>query len=498
MAHYHSESKAEPAKDEIQTESLALEACTENPVPAINEKLPWWSYLWDRDPTTTKEERRFLQKLDVSLMSMICLGYFIKGLDQANIGTAFISGMKEDLQMYGTQLNLVDTSWTVGYIIGMIPSQIILTKVRVATWIPACELLWTVLTFSLSACNTANQVIGVRFLIGLAESVFYPAAHLILGSWYKPSELGKRAGILYAVGSAAGMFSGYLQIAVYKNLNGILGKKGWQWLFIMDGVISLPIALAGFWLYPDFPHNTKAFYLKAKDREMARSRMERIGRAPVKKVGWDIFRRVFLRWHVYPLALLYIVYSNNGSSNSVNPLTLWLKAEGWSVSSLNLLPSGQAGVQLVASLILAFLSDFWRNRPLFLIIASFFGIFSSICIAIWHIPSGLRWFSLFLNRAAVPFGPLLLTWTNELCGSDAEERAIVIGIMNALGYAFNAWLPLLTYPQTDSPRFQKGWIWSSVAFALQIFGAWGIWALQRSLAKGWRGGRIRGSGSEAV
>lgn len=47
-------------------------------------------------------------------MTMICLGYFIKGLDQANIGTAFISGMKEDLQMYGTQLNLVDTSWTIG------------------------------------------------------------------------------------------------------------------------------------------------------------------------------------------------------------------------------------------------------------------------------------------------------------------------------------------------------------------------------------------------
>jgi ACS family pantothenate transporter-like MFS transporter len=45
---------------------------------------------------------------------MLCLGYFIKGLDQANIGTAFISGMQEDLQMYGNQLNLVDTSWTVG------------------------------------------------------------------------------------------------------------------------------------------------------------------------------------------------------------------------------------------------------------------------------------------------------------------------------------------------------------------------------------------------
>lgn len=156
--------------------------------------------------------------------------------------------MKEDLNMYGTQLNLVDTSWTVGYVIGMIPSQIILTKVRPGLWIPICEVVWTLLTFTLAAATTAKQVIGIRFLIGLSESIFYPAAHLILGSWYKPSELGKRAGILYAVGSAAGMFTGYLQIAAYKNLNGHLGKKGWQWLFIIDGIISLPVAIAGFWL----------------------------------------------------------------------------------------------------------------------------------------------------------------------------------------------------------------------------------------------------------
>ncbi|KAL2864251.1 major facilitator superfamily domain-containing protein [Aspergillus lucknowensis] len=478
MAQQHRNTEAEALEKDIEAESRDVQES--GSVPEVNEKLPWWTYFWDRDATTSKEERKFLRKLDVFLMTMLSLGYFIKGLDQANIGTAFVSGMQEDLQMYGKQLNLVDTSWTIGYIVGIIPSQLILTKVRVTAWIPACEVLWTVLTFTLASCKTADQVIGVRFLIGLAESVFYPAAHLILGSWYKPSELGKRAGILYAVGSAAGMFSGYLQIAVYENLNGTMGYKGWQWLFIMDGVISLPIALAGFWLFPDFPHNTRAFYLNEADREMARTRMERIGRAPVRKLGWGIVKRVFGRWHVYPLTALYVIFSNNGSSNSVNPLTLWLETEGWSVSSLNLLPTGQAGVQLVSSLVFAFLSDFWRNRPIFLSITAFLGLFTSICLAVWDTPVGLRWFSLFLNRAAVPFGPLLLVWTNEICSRDAEERAVVIGIMNAAGYAFNAWLPLLTYPQTDRPRFHKGWIWSSVAFSLQVVAPWGVdWFYRR-------------------
>lgn len=130
------------------------------------------------------------------------------------------------------------------------------------------------------------------------------------------------------------MFTGYLQIAVYKNLNGVGGLAGWQWLFIMDGVISVPIAAIGFWLLPDYPHNTKAFYLTEKDKVFAKARMESIGRAPFTKLGWSVLRRVFGNWHVYVLTALYIVFSNNGSSNSVNSLTLWLKSEHWSVTKL--------------------------------------------------------------------------------------------------------------------------------------------------------------------
>ncbi len=97
-----------------------------------------------------------------------------------------------------------------------------------------------------------------------------------------------------------------------------------------------------------------------------------------------------------------------------------------------------------------------------------FGFISSLFLAIWTIPSGLKWFSYFISRAAVTYGPLSMSWANEICGSDAEERALVLGIMNASGYAFNAWLPLLTYPAKQAPRFKKGFIFSTVAFATQF------------------------------
>lgn len=234
--------------------------------------------------------------------------------------------------MNAEQLNLIDVAWTTGYVIGQLPSQFILTKVRPSIWIPSCELVWTVLTFCLCATTSSTQVIVIRFFVGLVESIFYPAAHFLIGSWYKPNELGKRACIFHASSAAAGMFSGYLQAAVYKGLNGTLGKAGWQWLFIMDGLISTPICLAGFFLIPDLPENTRAFYLTAEDTAIARKRMDDIGRAPRKKLGWSILKRVFQRWHVWVLTVLYVIFINTGSSSSVNPMSLWMKATGWSVT----------------------------------------------------------------------------------------------------------------------------------------------------------------------
>lgn len=153
----------------------------------------------------------------------------------------------------------MQTCWTIGYVIGEIPSNMILTRVRPSIWIPVLEVTWTILTMCLSKCNSASQLYALRFLVGLAESAFYPGMQYIIGSWYRKDELAKRSCIFHTSGALATMFSGYLMTAVI-NLNGRGGLKGWQWLFIMDGVISLPVALAGFYFIPDVPEICKARY----------------------------------------------------------------------------------------------------------------------------------------------------------------------------------------------------------------------------------------------
>ncbi|KAK7755094.1 hypothetical protein SLS62_002909 [Diatrype stigma] len=429
---------------------------------ATAKKAPWWSYVWDYEPGRTKEERAFVQKLDVYLLTLMSFGYFIKNLDQTNIANAFVSGMKEDLAMNGNEINLVDTAWTVGYVVGQIPSQVVLTKVRPSIWVPSCELVWTVLTFCLAAATRSGHVIAIRFFVGLAESIFYPAAHTILGSWYKPSELGKRACIFHASSAAATMFSGYLQAGVYTGLNGVGGMAGWKWLFVsnMTGSAMLSYGLG------------KRVWKVEKtcaDRVMARERMRIAGRAPRQGLGRSALKRIFGRWHIYLLTILYIIFINSGSSSSVSPLSLWLKSQGYPVAQVNIIPTGAAAIQLVLTVVFAMVSDLIRHRARIMSISTLLGLFAAVCLAVWNIPLGLKWVAMMLTqRASVPYGPLSMSWTNEICGADAEERAVVIGVMNSMGYAFNAWVPLLTYPQVDAPTFRRGFVFTACAFVAQF------------------------------
>lgn len=134
-------------------------------------------------------------------------------------------------------------------------------------------------------------------------------------------------------------------------------------------------------------------------------------------------------------------------------------------------------MQLVFTVGLSILSDYLRSRAIVMTVPTIFGFLTSLCLAIWTIPVGLKWFSFFASRVGVAYGPLAMSWANEICGADAEERAIVLGIMNAAGYAVHTWLPLWTYPAVDAPRFKKGFTYSTFAYMAEGIMTWTVWLL---------------------
>lgn len=261
------------------------------------------------------------------------------------------------------------------------------------------------------------------------------------------------------------MFSGYLMAAVY-HLDGVGGWHGWQWLFIVNTVISLPIAIAGFFFLPDYPENTRAFYLNDADREIAKRRMKLEGRAAdVHGAKFSTLftpaklKKFFGSWHIYMLTLLYILFNNGNGLTSQPAFQLWLKRNlHYSIEAVNAYPTLTSAVQVITTLIYAWSSDslFRGARWPPIIFSGTVLIVVHSSLAAWDIPLGWHWACYVLTGVGGGISGLCFAWAHEICKDDVEERALVTGAMNEMAYVIQAWLPLLVWKQVEAPKYRKG------------------------------------------
>jgi ACS family pantothenate transporter-like MFS transporter len=71
-----------------------------------------------------------VRKIDCTLVVFGFLGTFSKFIDRANLQTAFVSGMNEELSLYGNELNYANTAYNVGMIIALWPSSLLLVRMN--------------------------------------------------------------------------------------------------------------------------------------------------------------------------------------------------------------------------------------------------------------------------------------------------------------------------------------------------------------------------------
>lgn len=157
-----------------------------------------------------------------------------------------------------------------------------------------------------AAAQKPQHIMAIRFFQAIFESSTFVGTHYILGSWYTEKELGKRSGIFTSSGLAGTMIGGFIQTGIHKSMNGLSGLSGWRWLFIIDGIITLPVALYGFLLFPDTPRNTKAPYFSADEKALAMSRVPEVGeRTPI---SWRFLKHCFGTWYWYVHASVQTAY----------------------------------------------------------------------------------------------------------------------------------------------------------------------------------------------
>jgi ACS family pantothenate transporter-like MFS transporter len=187
----------------------------------------------------------------------------------------------------------------------------------------------------------------------------------MLGSWYTPRELGKRAMIFWLAGSIGQLFSGFLQAAAYRNLNDVHGFEGWRWLFVIDGIITIPLALIGYIFFPNLPQSgVKTWWTTEEEHKLSLTRLKAVGRAGKESWTKAKAKRILLSWHTYLLPVLYVIW-NNGSPQPA--MGFWLKSFNakpaplpgtkFSVSEINQIPLTTTGIFIVMALVWGWLSD---------------------------------------------------------------------------------------------------------------------------------------------
>lgn len=118
--------------------------------------------------------------------------------------------------------------------------------------------------------------------------------------------------IFWLAGSVGTMFSGFLQAAAYKNLSGVHGYAGWRWLFIIDGIITIPIAVMGYAFFPNLPQaDTKTWWTTEAEHKLSMDRMRVIGRAGKQPWTRAKARRILLSWHTYFLRTYLTLICNS-------------------------------------------------------------------------------------------------------------------------------------------------------------------------------------------
>ncbi|KAL4901488.1 hypothetical protein BDW74DRAFT_181779 [Aspergillus multicolor] len=444
------------------TEPLENSSIEHNADAATNTKENLWIRLMSSigwyPSDMPSSEKLLVLKLDLSILVFGCLSFFTKYLDQQSLTNAYVSGMREEIGLYGNELNYITATFWASYCTAMIPACYFLTKYRANIVLPSLELGWGLATFGLAWAKNVETLYAMRFFVGLFECCSFTGTIYIMGSWYKPTEVGRRIALFYISSPGGTMFAGYLQAAAYKNLNGVHGLSGWRWLFIIDAIITLSIAFFGYTILPDVPSRSKPLALTKYEHTLAQTRLKGLTAPPQLTLSLSIFKRVLGRWHIYAFVTLWTMLDLN-IQPAGQAFSLYLKTypERYSVVQVNTLPTVVSAINIVSALAAGIAADklggkFWIPA----LVTSVPVLVGMVLLNVWDVGFGGRMAGFMLVGFMAPLSPMSMGWATVVMAHDAEERAIVTAAMNAIGQGIAAGAQVAQFPATGAPRWVMG------------------------------------------
>ncbi|KAI1259316.1 MFS general substrate transporter [Xylariaceae sp. FL1019] len=420
-------------------------------------------------PGTTVEsfahlnEKKILRKMDMRLIPMLAILYLLSFLDRGNIGNAKIEGLQEDLQLSDTQYGLCLTVFFLTYAAFEVPSNIMLKRLRPSRWLPLIMVVWGAVVTLMGIVQNFQGLLATRLFLGVAEAGLYPGCAYYLTMWYCRREIQLRQAAFFSAASIAGAFSGLLAYAISK-LDGLGGLAGWRWIFILEGLATVVVAIAAFFLLYDFPET--ATFLTEEERAFVIFRLKYQGNSkettdedPHTRVveaedfQWKYVGDAFKDWQVWVNVIVYwgIVCPLYGISLFLPTI---VKNLGYTSSTAQLLTVPIYVVAAILAIIVAYFSDRVGKRGPF-VIGCMLVIIVGYALCLSTDRPGVIYAGVFIAAAGIypGFAGNIAWLSNNLAGGykRSAAMAIQIGVGN-LGGAFASNF----YRSHDSPRFILG------------------------------------------
>jgi MFS family permease len=377
--------------------------------------------------TAAVDEQRVLARVARRFIPLAFICYVVAYLDRVNVGFV-TTELQHDLGLSATGYGFAAGLFFLGYCLFEVPSNVILERVGARRWIARIMITWGLVAMATIFVRNAAAFMGARVLLGIAEAGFFPGIVLFFTYWFPASERAK-AGAWFMAASPIAVIVGAPLSTWVMRLHGVGGLRGWQWLFLIEG---LPAVVLGFVVWnalTDRPEDAQ--WLAPEERAWLARRMagDRALRDASGKASIDEAFASPTLW------LLCAVFFLNSIVNY--GMFLWMpklikdvtKLEGFTLSVATAIPFA---IALAAMVYVGRASDRRRERRRVVAVCAI-ATSAGLVIALafqhqtWLLLSGLAIAQIGLRSGAGVFWAL----PPELLGS--RTAAVGIGLINAVG-----------------------------------------------------------------
>jgi ACS family tartrate transporter-like MFS transporter len=215
--------------------------------------------------------RALYARITWRLIPYMFLLYIVAYLDRVNVGFAAMD-MKRQLHFSDTVYGAGAGIFFLGYGLCDLPSSLLLRRFGTRAWIARIMISWGIVCACTVFVSSPQSFYWLRFLLGVAEAGFVPGMLLYLTYWFPSQERARAVAKFMTATSLAGVVGAPLSSALLR-MDGIAGLRGWQWLFLLEGVPTVLIGISVLFVLKDGPEMVT--WLSAAERTWLRAELTR-------------------------------------------------------------------------------------------------------------------------------------------------------------------------------------------------------------------------------